>query len=85
MAAGPIGIVLAGATIALGSVRCGEFRASGDAVQVRTKQADGLELKGTLDQFTGAVTERDPGKQVAGDSVSPRTLADGHTAPWPTG
>jgi hypothetical protein len=72
LAAGPIGIILTGATIALG-IFAAANSGSGDSVQQNQQAID--ELKGTLDQFTGSVTDATR-KQIANDIVT-RQLADG--------
>jgi hypothetical protein len=74
LAAGPIGIILAGVTIALGVFAAANL-SSGDAVKVNQEAVDSI--KGTLDQYTGAVTSATRA-QVAGE-LSTRTLSDGHT------
>lgn len=72
LAAGPVGIILGGATIALG-IFAAANSGSGDAVAENQQKIEGL--KGTLDQFTGAVTDATR-TQIANEIVT-RQLADG--------
>jgi hypothetical protein len=74
LATGPIGILLGGAAIALG-IFAAANTGSSEAVQENQQAIEGI--KGTLNQYTGAVTQATQA-QVASE-LSARTLADGTT------